>query len=346
MEFLDINSDNNENKKRRRGRPRKEDIIKKEVSEKKSQKKIKKSKSSEKEIILQMPITISDINNMKNNDNIKTDNEIDSVADDVFTKKDSSDNNIFTLADITNTSSEYSSYDGNTELVKKLQEKDTQIRDLREKLATLGYTNYLNYGINEKKIHKMDLKIINHGDNKQIEILKTTKKCWWDHNTFTGYPFFVVEKYHNRVYYVSGCFCSVNCALAYNIKFLDDYQVSERHALTIQLFRELTGNNEAVGIAPTWLSLKDYGGPLSIESFRNNCAMNTKEYMINIPPISYINYEVIESTKDKDVVGLNNNSSDSDNLILKRSKPLPTAKNTLMETMGLTMERMSKKPKK
>ena len=38
-------------------------------------------------------------------------------------------------------------------------------------------------------------------------------------------------------------------------------------------------------------------------------------------------------------------SSDSDELILKRTKPLPNSRSTLMETMGLQMERRKKHKK-
>jgi len=345
MEFLDINSDEkNYNVKRKRGRPRKNEKVP-EVSKKTKSK--NKEKKSEKEIILQMPITMSDIRGADVDTSPNNDIE---EASEMFIEeeKDGTKNsdNIFTLADITNSSSEeYSSCKNESDdqiknLLRKINERDNIIKDLREKLNS---SNKLVNGVNDKKVQEMGLKLLSL-DNKKINLNKGKYRCWWDHNTFEGYPSFIVERYHNKVYYVIGCFSSVSCALAYNIKYLDDYRVSERHGLTVQLHREITGSNEEIPIAQSWLTLKDYGGPLTIEQFRENCSKNSRDYDISLPPIRHINYVITE--KSNDVENSIRNSDDSDDLVLKRSKPLPGAKNTLMETMGLTMENVSKKKRK
>lgn len=347
MEFLDINSDDkNYNVKRKRGRPRKDEKLPEAPKKTK-----KKEKKTTKEIILQMPITMSDIRGADTSPN----NGVEEASE-MFIETENggvkNSDNIFTLADITNTSSEeYSSCENENDnenetndqvkyLLKKINERDQIIKDLKDKLNS---SKRLTNGVNEKKVQEMGLKLLSL-DNKKISLNKGNCRCWWDHNDFAEYPSFIVERYHNKVYYVIGCFCSASCALAYNIKYLDDYRVSERHGLTVQLHREMTGSNNDVPIAPSWLTLKDYGGPLTIESFRDNCSKNGIDYEISLPPIRHINYIITEKSNDVD----NNviNSNDSDDLILKRSKPLPGAKNTLMETMGLTMEKVSKKTKK
>lgn len=330
--------------KRKRGRPPKNSIVQNACTDnitKKDKNKKKNKQKSEPEIILQLPITMSDINNFKSTEHPN--------EKEIFVQKESStenqDNNIFTLADMTNSSSdEYSSHDGQSAtLVKKLQEKDQQIKELKEKLGHYNASNKNSVGTNDKNVHNMDLKLLN--TNGEVKLEKTTHRCWWDHHKFTNYPFFIVEKYHDNVYYVIGCFCSVNCALAHNIKWLDDYCVSERHALTIQLFRTITGSKDNIELAPTWLSLDSYGGPLSIEKFRKLLIKCEKDYRFSIPPISYIVPVIEEASKDSDNTNNKKNSSDSDELILKRTKPLPNSRSTLMETMGLQMERRKKHKK-
>lgn len=337
MESSDHNDQNVFTQKKRRGRPPK-NITKpvKKTSHNKKQKKVKVND----EIILQIPITMTDINNFNDDNTTEKNKEIFTTTKETSTENQ--ENNIFTLADITNSSSdEYSSVDDdNKDLVKKLQEKDDEIKDLQVKLNKMSHSNLYNNYTN-KSLVEMKLKLLNNKDEVKLE--KTTNRCWWDHHTFTSYPFFIVEKYHNKVYYVYGCFCCVNCALAYNIKYLDDYCVSERHALTIQLFRVTTKSKDEVKLAPHWLITDSYGGPLSIEDFRTSCLVYEKDYIFTLPPISYIT-PVIEISNSMMNSSKNINSDESENIIIKRSKPLPSAKSTLIETMGLTMEK--KKPKK
>lgn len=328
--------------KRKRGRPPKNSTIQKTVvnSTVNKEKIIKKKPKSEPEIILQLPITMSDVNKFKLKDTV--DNK------EIFVPKESStenqDNNIFTLADMSNSSSdEYSSRDGKSDnLVKKLQDKDRQIKELKEKLSHSNISNII--GTNDKYVHNMNIKLFN-SNNGEVRLEKTHHRCWWDHHKFSNYPFVIVEKYHNSTYYVTGCFCSVNCALAYNVKWFDDYRVSERHSLTIQLFRVITKSTENIELAPTWLSLDSYGGPLSIEKFRSASIKCDKDYRFSIPSISYVVPIIEENVKDsmdnKNTCS-HKNSSDSDEIILKRSKPLPNSRSTLMETMGLQMERRKK----
>ena len=339
MESSD-NVDNNakiyNQQKRKRGRPPKNLSSQKNIADNTiSKEKIQKKKNkSEPEIILQLPITMSDINKFKSNKSVD--------EKEIFVQKESStenhDNNIFTLADMSNSSSEeYLSYDGKSNtLVKKLQEKDKQIKELKEKLGQSNFSNI--NGVNDKQIHNMNLKLLTTNNN-EVKLEKTQHRCWWDHHKFSNYPFFIVEKYHDNVYYVTGCFCSVNCALSYNVKWFDDYRVSERHALTIQYFRVKTKSKEDVELAPTWLSLDCYGGPISIEKFRSTLIKCDKDYRFTIPSISYVTPVIEENTKDKGTTFTNKNSSESDEMVLKRSKPLPNSRSTLMETMGLQMER-------
>ena len=188
----------------------------------------------------------------------------------------------------------------------------------------------------------MNLKLIHSTQRNEVIINKTNKRCWWDHHTFDCYPFFLVDQYHDDIYYIFGCFCSISCALAYNVA-LDDYKVSERYALTVQLFRSVTDYKDNVSVAYNWLSLEDYGGPLTIEQFRQNCITSNKDFIVSFPPVKYIPLNVNEKTINDNSIKTDNNSSESEHLILRRSKPLPNSNQTLMETMGLKLEKKKKR---
>lgn len=171
--------------------------------------------------------------------------------------------------------------------------------------------------------------------NKKINIKKTNIKCFWDTCTFTCLPSFLVELYHNNTYHVIGCFCSPNCALAYNLYYLRDSKVHQRKSLTIKLHKEIYGIaiNEAIDIkesGPKEL-LEDYGGKYTISEYRKTFCSN-KEYITYSPPIKSIN-NIIEERNT------NNLSSDTNKkkYILKRTKPL-TKKRSIMSSMNIVCD--------
>lgn len=72
-------------------------------------------------------------------------------------------------------------------------------------------------------------------------------------------------------YVVTGCFCSFNCCLAFirDKKKEKEYKFSELYLNNIK--KTLTNNiDEYLYPASHWLTLKKFGGSLSIEEFRRN----------------------------------------------------------------------------
>ena len=135
-----------------------------------------------------------------------------------------------------------------------------------------------------------------------------------------------------------GNFCCPECAAAY-IFDSDDCsdEIWEKYSLLNYLYN--TDNNN-IQIAPPRLTLKKFGGHLSIEDFRKCCNNSHKKYKIILPPmissipiIEEFNVDVNKKSfipLDQDRV-----SKVNEEYKLKRNKPLPDYKNTLENCMRL-----------
>jgi hypothetical protein len=208
-----------------------------------------------------------------------------------------------------------------------------------EKLITILRTKLEKYEKKEKaersnKIYYNKLNFISYITGKKISIKKTNIKCWWDTYTFSNLPCFLPELLQNNTYHVSGCFCSFNCALAYNLYYLRDSKIYHRKSLVYKLYRELygLGPDDTVDLreAPPREILEDFGGTMTIESFRESFVTINKEYVIYVPPIKPINIIIEEKNIETD--GKNND----DGYILKRSKPL-AKKRSVISSMKINI---------
>ena len=80
----------------------------------------------------------------------------------------------------------------------------------------------------ENKIHDCKLNIV---DSETCKGKETTNIwCWWCVHPFTNSPFGLPIKFDNNTYQIQGCFCSLNCAKAYNVKE-NNYRMSEVNSL-------------------------------------------------------------------------------------------------------------------
>jgi hypothetical protein len=89
-----------------------------------------------------------------------------------------------------------------------------------------------------------------------------------------------IEIIHNEYYETDGVFCSFNCCKSYikENKTKPIYQLSLM--LISKMYKELTGCNiKNVTDAPSWKLLKEYGGQMNINEFRD--CFNKKEYIYN-----------------------------------------------------------------
>lgn len=146
---------------------------------------------------------------------------------------------------------------------------------------------------NEYNLHKKDKYINKKVKNILVQFddfnkikqwpLSIDIKCWWCCYNFENPPCGIPIKLENNIFHVYGCFCSFNCALTYNFNTNDDKKW-ERAGL-INLLYNKTYNpdrDRELDYAPNRECLKDFGGYLTIEEFRNR---NNISYNLNYPPM-------------------------------------------------------------
>lgn len=88
-----------------------------------------------------------------------------------------------------------------------------------------------------------------------------------------------VDLLKHEYYLVEGIFCSFNCCLAYILDNKKNPKLAQSPFLLRKLFTDILGEKVEFDIlpAPSWKLLKDYGGHLSIEEFRES--FNHVEYI-------------------------------------------------------------------
>lgn len=204
----------------------------------------------------------------------------------------------------------------------------------------------------ENEIIKLKIELHKLNKNNKVEIIRSkfdkSTKCWWCKNCFNTPSVGIPELYFENKFYCVGNFCSYNCALAYNINNGDN--VWKRTSLLNLLYSKTYGKTSKIKAAPDWKSLKEYGGTLDIEEFRRNSIVNTNDYTLLHPPM-----ETRVSTFEKHFKANDNKANnsiyqklldDSDELVLKRSKPLKSSQYSLDKTLFIkkkeTMKKMNK----
>jgi hypothetical protein len=163
-----------------------------------------------------------------------------------------------------------------------------------------------------------------------IECSNNSIRCWWDGHIFNTSAVEMPESYLNGIFNCTGKFCSWECMMAYNIN-INDENISKRVSLIYMMYKKAYNIQKIIKPAPSWKILKEFGGSIDIEEFRFNLTSNDMEYNYIKPPIiSRISYvEKIPLKKEND------ETIKTDELVLKRSKPLKSSKFSLESIMGL-----------
>lgn len=311
LKNFDKSNDINENNKqpdeqpcapKKRGRPRKNQEKVKITEPKKIKIGAPVKKNVEEDIILHLPLYDDDSSSEKN----------------MFTMKDETDTQkghkkISAILSISDESANEKCSPESTDqemdihqLISELKKKDVIIKKLRDAVTELKNTNHdQKIPINSTKEHKTyyhNANLIDIKDGKSIVVEHTNVACWWDTHTFDTVPVFIPDRYNNDKYYVFGCFCSFNCALAYNLNMVDDYRSQIRHSLIKKMYYNIFGSNDPIPVSPQKELLIKFGGILTIEEFRDKALLLKKGYKITLPPIIPLLPIIEEYAKDTAII--------------------------------------------
>lgn len=120
---------------------------------------------------------------------------------------------------------------------------------------------------------------------------KTDISCWWCCHKFDTMPIPCPVKYDSirDRYNVNGVFCCWGCVAAYSIEKYTSL------ALVYQLKNKLQPHNfdSDIYISPSRYCLKEFGGYMDIEQFRNNSEAKY-DIMISSETMEYINQDIVE----------------------------------------------------
>ena len=172
-----------------------------------------------------------------------------------------------------------------------------------------------------KKIYDSKVDFLDKCSNTWTD--KTDISCWWCCHKFDHIPLGIPEYINKDKFHLFGCFCSFNCMMAYNLD-LNDYKMWDRQSNIYQMKNKIDPNNKVpINPAPPRQILDIFGGPLTISKYRESFFMLNKEFRYFYPPMISIVGTIEEDNRD--ITGchrikLNKNSN---NLIIKRNKPLP-----------------------
>ena len=193
--------------------------------------------------------------------------------------------------------------------------------------------------------------------------MSTSVHCYWCCHQFDTMPYGLPHKYSGGQFHVVGCFCSLECACAYNFSSNRDSvdECLNRYSL-INALSAAIGLGRVVRPAPDRLSLAIFGGHLDVDKFRafgsdavcpagnvqqqqhqqQQRSTAAKQLIVNSPPMQSLTQQV-EEVNSSDLsseyryIPLDSDrvSRYQEKIRLMRTKPLINFKNTLDHTMKL-----------
>jgi hypothetical protein len=156
--------------------------------------------------------------------------------------------------------------------------------------------------------------------------------CWWCCHPFPGPSLHYPYRYDDRRKHFSttGHFCSWECIKSYAI---DNAGARSGEVLMIlALMRKQANDNKYMLTrpAPKRVTLKMFGGPMSIEDFRTS----TSNVFVTMPWETHL--IPIISTTSSTLARTIAVDGPKDDIVLRRSKPLARAKSSLEAALGIT----------
>jgi len=194
---------------------------------------------------------------------------------------------------------------------------------------------------------KCELMVEFRESNKIHKLPESTNiACYWCSHSFSTQPCIIPESERNTLYKVYGNFCCPECSMAYLLKeSIDPHIRWDRMALLYRIY-DVDGKGK-IYPAPPRESLKLFGGPLSIESYRATISGKKVRIDLHIPPIVSIIGSIDTKPIDFYDTSMKNNvtllpydkiKKVEEGLRLKRSKPLKNKESTLDACMNLEIK--------
>ena len=174
----------------------------------------------------------------------------------------------------------------------------------------------------------------------------TSVHCYWCCHRFKNVPIGIPLTYNEDAgkFMVYGCFCSCECAAAYNMDSKESSdETMTRYSLINMLAREL-GHCKLVRPAPNRLVLSMFGGPMSIDEFRERCH-TSRLVLVNFPPMMTVTQQV-EEINQRELrseyryipIDSERVNKYKEKIKLKRTKPIINYTNTLDHAMNLRFD--------
>jgi len=288
---------------------------------------------TEENIILMLPLSVlepNDINSTYPN----------GIIDDSYYSLDGNKNTSPIFININNIIT-----DSNNELNVKTE---TEIETENENENEQTFKNKIEEYKEQRKDELVKSKIDDNNTSIFLDFINANKSgCWpsstnidclWCTYSFENSPVGLPIKKDGDRFVMFGNFCSTGCSAAYNFDKNDSqFEIWERFTLLNYIYGN--GNN-SIKISPPRLALKKFGGKLTIDEFRKIQNNKDIDYEVVLPPMRSIIPTLEEITIDSNKDYMQGFETDmlhktNTELRLKRSKPLPSAHNTLESCMNL-----------
>jgi hypothetical protein len=244
-------------------------------------------------LIIHLPINVKDIEKLNNPDSTTKTNKLEKIVE-LSEKEPEFNSNIF--IDLSTSELQVTETDHNKKKCYNCQYLSERCNALHQKLQEVSNIKDIHDSM-INKIHDCTIDIVDNNLFKWKE--STTLSCWWCVHPFSNPPFGLPIKCENNKYEVQGCFCSLNCAKAYNLKE-NNYRMSEINSLIEDFRREIFGvTSHPVVTAPPRQTLNIFGGYLSISDFRKEFYLMNKNIIHLSPTVSPVRNFFEEEYHDK-----------------------------------------------
>lgn len=246
----------------------------------------------------------------------------------------------------------------NTNQNKNLKKASKKKQEKRKEESSIKIYNNINKNDQPEIIKIYDEPLlpteIDYKNVKRITASKTNIACWWCCYKFDTYPVCAPLKYNEKtdIFVVVGCFCSFNCAKSYS---MTEYNL--RYTYNSFLYKRIMGQFSNIKKAPPKTVLKMFGGPITIEEYRETFD-TLSEIKINQYPMVFMpsQIEYHKVIKKNDITNGTDHKKPStnratellsvkniDNInkrlsVTKNKSSSSSSNNTLMDIMGIRVK--------